>query len=92
MESLALLHEGNLSKFNNILGSIGKSTGAKKELNEREIEELREIINAVMQFRNSIISLVEYSSVVLESMKKLSRLLDIDEGDIIKEQTSEQSI
>ena len=91
MESLTLLHEGNLSKFSNIMSSIGKSTGAKKELNEREIVELREVINAVMQFRNSIISLVEYTSVVLESMKKLSRLLDIDESDIIKQQTALQS-
>ena len=92
MDSLTLLHEGTLSKFNSIMSRVGKLTGEKKELNEREIEELREIINAVIQFRNSIISLVEYASVVLEHMKTLARLLDIDESDIIKEQTAEQAI
>ena len=91
-DSLELLHEGNLEEFTKIMGKLEDLTGKKRELNESEIGELSEIYSAIFQFQNSLKSLVAFASSILVNMKPLTRLLNIDETAIIKEQTAQQGV
>jgi len=92
MDSLKVLHQGHITKFNGAIGKIVKFTEKKRELNEKEIAELREIYSVIFQFRISVRNLEELATNILNYIRTLARLLNVDEGDIIKEQSAEEQV
>ena len=92
VDSLTNLNQGHLNEFKKIMEKMANSTGKKKELNESEIEELRTIYSTIFRFRNSIKTLDVFSGMILDKIKTLTVLLNIDEHAIIDEQIDQQGV
>jgi len=67
-------------------------TGKKKDLNEKEIGELREIYFTIFRFQYSLKSLDQFARNILSKTKRLAVLLNIDETAIIKEQSAQEKV